>query len=166
MSNVIAMSLVKTIGIVLYRHTPRGRRYLLLHHRGRYWNFPKGRVEAADGGDELATAWRELREETGIPVAAVRLRPGFRFTYRYDFWASDEGVRQRVVKLAIFFLGELPQHRPIQISDEHLGSAWCDFPTAWRRLCYANSRSVLVAAEAFLDSHRTPAMVKAGSGHN
>ena len=54
------MSLVKSIGIVVFRRTPRGRLYLMLHHRGPYWNFPKGRREANEVRDELATAFREL----------------------------------------------------------------------------------------------------------
>lgn len=151
---------VKTIGLVIYRRTPRGRQYLLLHHRGPYWNFPKGRVEPLRDSDELATAFRELREETGIPRSAVRLQAGFRVTYRYRFTVSMAGQREPVVKLAIFYLGQLAEDRPVKISHEHLGSDWCEAKTAWQRLYFSNSRKVLQAAQAFLDSRRPAAMVK------
>jgi 8-oxo-dGTP pyrophosphatase MutT (NUDIX family) len=46
-----------------------GRRVALVHHRklGR-WLQPGGHAEPQDGGDLLATALREAREETGCPV--------------------------------------------------------------------------------------------------
>jgi 8-oxo-dGTP pyrophosphatase MutT (NUDIX family) len=46
-----------------------GRRVALVHHRklGR-WLQPGGHAEPEDGGDLLATALREAREETGCPV--------------------------------------------------------------------------------------------------
>lgn len=150
MLNVLAMSLVKTIGIVLYRRTPRGRQYLLLHHRGPYWNFPKGRVEARRDDGELGTAFRELEEETAVPRTAVRLHPGFRVTYRYRFSVTAAGRRQPVVKLAIFYLGRMVHDTAVKVSHEHLGFAWCDANAAWQRLYFSNSRKVLEAAEAYL----------------
>jgi len=145
-------ALVKTIGIVLFRRLPRGRQYLLLHHRGRYWNFPKGRAEVSDAGNELTTAFRELGEETGVPQAAVRVLAGFRATYRYHFTAAAAGRVEHVSKLAVCYLGELIRDCPVTISHEHLGWAWYDPATAWQRLYYANGRHVLAAAEAFLSS--------------
>ena len=157
------MSPVKTIGFVIFLRTRRGLQYLLLHHRGQYWNFPKGRQEPTDARDELATAYRELREETGLPKSAVRLVRGFRRTYHYRFVGrTAAGKREQVSKLAIFYLGELREAHPITVSHEHLGYGWFDFPAAWRRLCYGGGRRVLQAAAAFLDSHRSPAKVKAG----
>lgn len=144
------MPLVKTIGIVIFRRRPHGCEYLLLHHRGPYWNFPKGRVEPRDEG-ELGTAFRELAEESGLPRAAVRLMPGFRTTYRYHFRGRDaDGQLESVSKLAIFYLGEVVRAQPVVISHEHRGAGWFDAREAWERLHYPNSRRVLGAAEAFL----------------
>jgi len=54
----------KTFGIIIFKKEGKGIRYLLLHHGGEYWNFPKGHQEA--GENEIESALRELREETGI----------------------------------------------------------------------------------------------------
>lgn len=50
-------------GVVVVRATPEGWRVLLLRAYT-YWDCPKGVVEP--GEDPLATARREVREETGI----------------------------------------------------------------------------------------------------
>lgn len=47
-----------------------GERVLFIHHRKlNRWLQPGGHAEAADGGDMLATALREAREETGLDVS-------------------------------------------------------------------------------------------------
>ena len=71
----------KTIGIVTYRRQGRGIRYLLLHHGGEYWNFPKGRQEGEE--TELESALRELEEETGIKK--IKIMDGFKDDFNYDF---------------------------------------------------------------------------------
>lgn len=50
-------------GIVVRRPFPEGWRYLLLRCY-QYWDFPKGEVEP--GEEPLATARREVLEETGL----------------------------------------------------------------------------------------------------
>lgn len=50
-------------GVIVVRCTPQGPRFLLLRSF-RYWDFPKGQVEA--GETPLDAARRETREETGI----------------------------------------------------------------------------------------------------
>lgn len=53
----------RSAGIVVTRRIEGETRYLLLRCY-RYWDFPKGEVEA--GEDLLRTACRELEEETGL----------------------------------------------------------------------------------------------------
>ncbi len=53
----------RSAGVVVVRMTPGGWRYLLLRAY-RYWDFPKGEVEA--GEDPLDAARREVLEETGL----------------------------------------------------------------------------------------------------
>jgi 8-oxo-dGTP pyrophosphatase MutT (NUDIX family) len=54
---------VLSAGVVVVRNTEHGWRVLLLRAYN-YWDCPKGMVEP--GEDPLATATREVREETGI----------------------------------------------------------------------------------------------------
>ncbi len=144
---------VKTIGFVVFRRAAGGVEYLLLHHRGRYWNFPKGRAEAHEQPDEMATAFRELAEETGLVKTSVRLIPGFRRTYTYHFTGRDAaGTPEAVTKLAIFYLAELAGNPPIRVSSEHLGWEWFDYPAAWERLYYPGGRRILEAVKEFLDA--------------
>lgn len=154
------MSVVKTIGFVIFRRAFSGVQYLLLHHRGSYWNFPKGRVEANES-KELDTAFRELQEETGIAAPSMRVISGFRCTYRYSFRVPGEAKRpQTVTKEAIFYLAEMLGDQAIVVSQEHLGADWFDFDAALQRLYYRGGSKVLRAAQAFLDATPAPDKVK------
>lgn len=140
----------RTIGIVVYRTTPQGVRFLLLHKAGPYWIFPKGRPNLGEEGDELATAFREVQEETGIRRAQIRLVDGFCETYDYDFDVHTPGGGSRHVKnTAVFYLGETNEAK-IRVSSEHLSGDWFDAPTAHRKLFYPGGRGILSKAVATL----------------
>jgi len=136
----------KTVGIVIFRREGKGIRYLLLHHGGPYWNFPKGRQEP--GETEVQTALRELREETGI--TDVKIIDGFKHEYNYDFDSEvNDGVREKIFKHAIFFIGEV-QGDAVEISHEHIDYGWFDYETAHKRSFYQQGQDLLKAANQFL----------------
>ncbi|MFA6410074.1 MAG: NUDIX domain-containing protein [Candidatus Buchananbacteria bacterium] len=136
----------KTIGFVIFRRQGRSISYLLLHHGGQYWNFPKGRQEGLE--TEVETALRELQEETGI--TNVKVIDGFREEYDYDFDREvQDGVRQTFSKKAIFFLGEV-ESEPVAISDEHIDFGWFDYDIALKRLFFQNGQDILKRAHQFL----------------
>jgi len=136
----------KGIGIIPCKIDGRAIRYLLLHHGGHYWNFPKGHPEGLE--DELTTARRELEEETGI--TEVKIIAGFKEGYDYDFDTEiKDGEKQRVFRQAIFFLGEVSGEE-VKISHEHLDYGWYDYETALKRLYYQNSQDLLKKAHQFL----------------
>lgn len=70
----------RSAGIVAVRHFPTERRYLLLRAY-RYWDFPKGVVEAHES--PLQAALRELAEETGLQRAELRWGEQYRETEVY-----------------------------------------------------------------------------------
>jgi 8-oxo-(d)GTP phosphatase len=79
-------------GAVLYRPAPNGAEVALIH-RSRYgdWTFPKGKIEP--GEHVLATAVREVGEETGITVVLGRKLGRIRYDSagrpkRVDYWAA------------------------------------------------------------------------------
>lgn len=71
---------ILSAGIVPVRRFAAERRYLLLRAY-RYWDFPKGLVEADE--PPLAAALRELREETGLEQAELRWGEQYRETAVY-----------------------------------------------------------------------------------
>jgi 8-oxo-dGTP pyrophosphatase MutT (NUDIX family) len=140
----------KTIGIATFRWDNNSPSYLLVHHGGAYWNFPKGRQESNE--TDIETALRELREETG--VTKVKIIDGFREEYEYDFAAkTKKGEPEVVYKRAIFFLGEVLQ-ADIKISDEHIDYGWFDYSAAAQQMPYQTSQNLLNHVHAFLLKQR------------
>jgi len=135
-----------TIGFVTFKMEGQQIKYLMLHHEGHYWNFPKGRQIA--GEDNLTTAKRELAEETGI--TDIKIIDGFCHEYDYDFDTSiHDGVKEKVCKHAIFFLGQINDQQ-IRISDERIDFGWFDFQTALTRAFFQEGQDLLKKANEFL----------------
>lgn len=67
-------------GVIVVRKHADGYRYLLLR-AFRYWDFPKGLVEA--GEDPLASAVREVAEETTLTDLKFRWGKDYRETEPY-----------------------------------------------------------------------------------
>ena len=83
---------IRAAGAVLWRRGRTGDEVALIH-RGRYddWSFPKGKCEPDE--HVLATAVREVAEETGIRVVLGRWLgqnryPSLGRNKRVDFWAA------------------------------------------------------------------------------
>ena len=118
------MQQVKSCGFILFqgdRSSPH-KSFLLLKHQDRY-DLPKGHIEA--GETDLECALREMNEETGIPIRAVRVEPDFEYrsTYQLQSPRSDNEI---VEKTLIIFLGWVDSPT-VTISTEHLGYEWIDW---------------------------------------
>ena len=138
----------RSAGAVVFMGTPSGPEYLLLRYGGGNWGFPKGHVEA--GESDVQAAQREVEEETGIPVAAQRLLPGFEDDTDYRFRRGHVLVEKDVR----FFLIE-SQTRDVKISHEHSGFAWLPYGPALERVSFEGPRRILQAAHSFVLSLRT-----------
>lgn len=123
---------------MLCRPGPSGAlEYLTLKDRGHGdIGFPKGHCDA--GEEDLATARRETREETGLAVAG---NPWFRRRIEYPV-----GGRRKVVT---YFAARAPA-ADVVLSSEHESYAWLGLDAARAALRHAALRDVLDAAAVFL----------------
>lgn len=129
--------------IVFHKKKEGGHEYLLLHYPGGHWDFPKGHVEEYDDS-EMATALRELEEETGITDVAIL--PDYHESMYYEF---DRGRKERVKKTVIYFLAEA-MATEVKISFEHKNFTWLSFEEAVKRLTFGNAKDLLKMAEEHL----------------
>jgi bis(5'-nucleosidyl)-tetraphosphatase len=118
------MQQVKSCGFILFkgnRADPQ-KSFLLMRHRDRY-DLPKGHVES--GESDLDCALREMNEETGIPVSAVKIDRDFQ--YRQVYYPQYERFDNQVVeKTLIIFLGWIDRDTVITTT-EHLSYEWLDW---------------------------------------
>jgi bis(5'-nucleosidyl)-tetraphosphatase len=133
----------KSCGVVLFRDTDEGRKYLILHYPGGHFDFPKGHVEEGEEDEEYLTAARELEEETGITDA--EFMPGFRSTVHYTYTKKGNPSFKQVV----FFVGKT-ESPDITISFEHQDFFWLSYEEALEQLTHDNAKELLQKAEDFI----------------
>ena len=139
-----------TAGFIVYRKTTEGAKFLILYHRGDYWNFPKGHIESEE--KSLTAALRETKEETGLTIRDLRILHGFKAYERFYFKRGGQGI----FKIVIFYLAET-HNREVKISYEHQGYGWFLFRDAQKILGkYRDSRNVLKQAYDFLRQKSAP----------
>ena len=127
----------RSAGVIVFRTGKGGEKVYLLLDYGRYWDFPKGHIEA--GEDERTAALRELSEETGI--ADVALQDDFRHEIVYFFRPPGRGL---VRKTVVFFLAEV-ESEDVKISHEHVGYEWLKGEEALARVKYPTAKEVMRA---------------------
>ena len=148
-------------GIIVYRETIQGPRFLLLYHGGRYWNFAKGHIEYNEkniesslGESEIVSiretskeaAIRETEEETGIKIESISIKKGFRAVEKFRFQRNKE----QIFKVVIFYLAETNQTE-VKISSEHDGFGWFLYKDARYILApYKDSQKLLRNAYEFI----------------
>ena len=112
----------RSAGIVVTRRIQGETRYLLLRCY-RYWDFPKGEIEA--GEDPLRIACRESEEETGLT--------GLRFSWGEDYTETQVYGKGKVAR---YYLAESPAgevHLPISPelgAPEHHEFRWTSYAEA------------------------------------
>lgn len=87
-------------GIIIYRMTKEGPKFLLLYHGRRYWSFPKGKL--ADNERSFKAALREVWEETGLRSTDLRFGERFKVEDRFSFMRN----REKIYKTVTYYLAE------------------------------------------------------------
>jgi 8-oxo-dGTP pyrophosphatase MutT (NUDIX family) len=138
----------KSAGLIIFRRHPQeGMQYLVLYHRGTYWNFPKGKVES--GESEIEAAIRETKEETGL--MNLRLVEGFREQTQFFFRELRQGKSELIKKDFAIYLAEVDMKAAPRLSSEHNGYAWLDFKTASKFLKFKNLKEILLEANSLIN---------------
>jgi 8-oxo-dGTP pyrophosphatase MutT (NUDIX family) len=111
--------------------------------------LPKGLVDP--GEKPLATALREVQEETGILAEPVTKLVDIKYVY-VRTWGDGE----RVFKIVSFYLlryvsGEIDDLSP-DMRIEVKRALWVPLDEASRQLAYSNERKVLRQAEDYLET--------------
>lgn len=131
---------------VRLRQSPSGpqREFLLVRHRsGGHWAFPKGHAEA--GETSLQAAKRELAEETGLTLVALRGSPAFE--ERYLTVKRGESFDKTVT----YYLGDVLTDQPVVVQAEEVSDyAWLPFDAALARITYPASQALLREVGSFL----------------
>ena len=131
-------------GGVLVRPGPAGWEVALVR-AGRWWGVPKGRVEAGETAE--AAALREIAEETGIELGALRRRaglPGSDYVYRRD--------GRLIFKHVDHFLVEAPAGTELRPQAGEIDEAeWLAFDAALARVSFKDTLAALRRARDLLD---------------
>jgi bis(5'-nucleosidyl)-tetraphosphatase len=143
----------KSVGGIIFRKTPEGLKYLLLHYASGHWDFPKGHVEKGETDEE--TLRREVKEETNFKD--LKIIPGFSEKFRYFYKAKGDEYKRRkekgkktlISKGVTFYLAETSEGE-VKISYEHIGFEWLPYDKALERVTYKNPKKVLEKANRFI----------------
>jgi len=141
-------------GIIIYRKTPEGLKFLILYHGRNYWNFPKGKIQSEE--KSLQAALREIKEETGLYPSDLKIINNFKTYEKFSFWRKLGSRNVKVFKIIILYLAET-KRKVIDISDlkeegePHEGFAWFSYHEALKVLSkHKNSQRTLTQAANFL----------------
>ncbi len=127
-------------GIVIFRRSGQGPKFLILYHGRGYWNFAKGKIESEEKSWEAAV--REIREETGLRLNDLKFKKKFK---AYEKFVFNRG-KERIFKIVIFYLAEAKRPE-VKISHEHEGFGWFTYREALKILGkYRDSQRVLTQA--------------------
>ena len=112
--------------------------------------LPKGLVDP--GEKPVATAVREVREETGIAAEVITKLTDIKYVY-VRTWGDGE----RVFKIVSFYLlryvsGEIGAIQP-EMRIEVKRALWVPLADAAKQLAYGNERKVVRQAREYLEQH-------------
>ncbi len=129
----------QSAGILLYRKTPSGPEFFLVHPGGTFfknkdegaWSIPKG--EFTDDEDALTAAKREFEEETGssvegefIPLTPVKLKSG----KTVQAWAVEGDIDPTQITSNTFTIEWPPKSGKMQGFPEIDRADWFSFDEA------------------------------------
>lgn len=134
----------QSIGVIVYYQFPRSIKYLLIKHRKGHWSFPKGHADK--GETKIETAFRELKEETGISKVQL-LKKKLTIEEKYKF-TSSKGVK--ILKKVNYFIAEAKSKKVKIDEDEIINYKWCTYKAGLEKITFEESKSVLKKADKII----------------
>lgn len=141
-------------GVIVFRRTEEGPKFLILYHGHNYWNFPKGKIESEERSWEAAV--REVWEETGLRLRDLRFKKNFRAYENFTFRRQNK----KIFKTVIFYLAETDKvgiklQTGSEGREKHEGYGWFLFREAQKVLGkYKDSQRILISAKEFIRRFR------------
>ncbi len=147
------MPVERSAGIIIYRDTPEGRKYLVLRSSRdtstlapgkavkEFWDVPKGQLEQGETG--IQAARREAKEEAGY--ADIEIVPDFKETIRYFTMRTGKPVP----KFVALFLGRVSSDA-VTLSWEHDKAEWLSYEEAKARVSLKPMKEAIEKAEEYL----------------
>ena len=115
-------------GMIIFRRTKEGPKFLLLYSGGSYWNFPKGKL--IEGERNFRAALREVEEETGLSPRDLQFRDHFKVEDHFTYVRNREKIRKTVT----YYLAETRKSEvtlkvvpPHHQGERHEGYGWFTF---------------------------------------
>jgi predicted NUDIX family NTP pyrophosphohydrolase len=135
--------MLKSAGILMYRNSPAGVEYFLVHPGGPFWrnkdiaawSIPKG--EFVDGEDPLKAAQREFEEETGVPVHGkfIELKPVKQKSGKMVYtWAVEGNIDHLIIRSNTFPLEWPPKSGKFIDVPEVDKAGWFSYEVAKEKL--------------------------------
>lgn len=128
-------------GIIIYRKTNEGLKFLLLYYGGGYWGFPKGKLDS--GEKSFKAALREVREETGIRQKDLHFGEVFKISDSFDFSRKN----QKITKKVTYYLAR-SKTPYVRVSEYHQGYGWFVLKEAEKVIIHENLKRIIKKAAA------------------
>jgi tRNA nucleotidyltransferase (CCA-adding enzyme) len=136
------MRYIKSCGFIVYKSENNENYYLIIKSHNGDVGFPKGHMES--GENELQTAIRELKEETGIDVDTI-----------HDFRCQIEYPLPRVrdtMKQTVYFLGKCASDDIIIQETEVASAEFVTYDKAIEKLTFEETKNMLKKANDIINS--------------
>ncbi|MBN1634129.1 MAG: NUDIX domain-containing protein [Ignavibacteria bacterium] len=133
-------------GIIIYFDESKEREFLLLKHREGHWAFPKGHTRKQES--RLETAFRELREETGI-INPVLLSDEVLLEESYYIEKYNEN------KTVFYFIGKADSKEITTDKKEIKDYKWCNLNEALNRITYNQTKKLLIKTNKLINEKKS-----------
>lgn len=136
------MRYIKSCGFIVYKEENNENFYLIIKSHNGDVGFPKGHMEP--GENELQTAIRELKEETGMDVDTIY---DFRYQIEYPLPRVPDAMKQTV-----YFLGKCASDDIIIQETEVASAEFVTYDKAIEKLTFEETKNMLKKANDIINS--------------